>query len=227
MIYLLLLLSTTIFVEFPPVRETTESGILGDILSHSKKNKDYDNPVLKVHENAHFANNTVNSKFAKPGYYILNNKCILLDRELPVTVNEIARNVPHSLRTHPSYDWYLVKLPTINSGNNIYSSVIFDELVAYTHGCRYKVEMNDNTDPTDIDYMLAFSVYSVVALMSHDYDKSALEFVKYQLNEVNNVYKECDKLNRDDAEDYLHKFLSNKDCERIRSFMKQKLGFEF
>lgn len=223
-----LLISLMLFqIDFSTLREVEERGILGDVLSHCDETLYYENPLTLFHENCHRANSMVNKRFKKPGFYILNDKAMILDREIPLTLNQIASNVPQSLRNHHSYQWYLVKVPQMQPNNNRWPSVILDEWVAFSHTCEYKIETNNNDNEIEIEYMLAFSVYSIVALMSHEYDESLFNFVKYQLNKTKLIYEDCFKLKRTKADEYLRKFLSSKDTENIRIFMRDKLEFEF
>jgi hypothetical protein len=224
LLYVLVLLSA---VEFMPVRQVEETGMLGDILSHAHKTHVYDNPITHFHENVHAANSAVNKQFKKPALYLGNNRAFVFEKRLPVTVAEIARQIPESMRDHHSYKWYLVSLPQMNNFNNEFSDVILDEWVAFTLTTEYRTNMGIEKEQQEPEYMLAFTVYSVVLCMNIDPDESVKEFFKERLDKVKQVYKESRSLPHDKADRYLKKFLLADDCAHIRKYMEEELEFEF
>lgn len=214
-------------VNFPAIREVTEQGMLGDILSHSEKTLVYENPITHFHENVHSANAAVNKAFKKPAVYLGNDKAFVFDKKLSATVLQVANEVPKSLRDHQSYTWYMVTLPQMNRFNNEFSDVILDEWIAFTLTTEYRTNMGIEGQEQEPEYMLAFTVYSVLLCMQINPDESVKDFFKEQLDKVKRVYKESRSLPHDKADAYLKKFLLADDCAHIRKYMEEELEFEF
>jgi hypothetical protein len=224
LLYTLVLLTA---VDFMPVRQVEETGMLGDILSHSHKTSVYENPITHFHENVHAANAAVNKEFKRPAVYLGDNKAFVFKEKIPVTVLQIANEVPRSLRDHQSYTWYLVTLPKMNHFNNEFSDIILDEWIAFTLTTEYRTKLGVENDEQEPEYMLAFTVYSVLLCMNMNPDDTVIEFYKEQLDKVKQVYKESRSLPHTKADAYLKKFLLADDCAHIRKYMEEELEFEF
>jgi hypothetical protein len=213
--------------QFLVVRQVTETGLLGDVLSHSHRTLQYENPITHFHENCHAANSAVNKQFKRPGFYLLNNRCFVLDKEPSITVGQLADRIPQSLRDHHSYQWYLIQVPRMNANNDRFSSVIIDEWIAFKHSSHYRNEIQYEGQELEVEYMLAFTVYTVVMFMNIDHGPEVTEFLKEQIDEVKQIYLEARSLPHKKADDYLRKFLTAPDCAEIRRYMKEELELEF
>ncbi len=160
---------------WPPLRTVSGLGpVVGDIESHLLPGHPYREAdrIGWVHEGTHSIHSNLRARFSRPGFYVLNNRAILL-QEPATTLAAVARIVPPSLRGEV-YSLYLVSQ---QGYFNEQPSYIFDEWCAYTNGleARYRLGIRDRQETGR--YAVEFIAYAVCvpwATQLHDPQVRAL-----------------------------------------------------
>lgn len=143
------------WVIYSPIRDIKDNNpVLQDIRNHLPSTHQFasHDKVNYVHEGTHGINAQLRRKYHKPGFYCLNNKAYIFNRESPGTLNDVAVMIPQSLRGN-AYHLYLISQQ--KDWNN-QPSYLFDEFSAYINGSKSR-EKTDRTDT--IENMLQFIVY--------------------------------------------------------------------
>jgi len=218
-LYNLVLYSTLNTINYPPIRNATNfDPIINDIESHLPVNHPYrDNDrVTWVHEGSHGIASQLRNQFGKPGFYLLENRAIILDRELLTTIGEVAKLVPVSLRGEV-YQLYLVQSRRWWEHEPSY---IFDEFVAYTNGSEARRQLCISSRGETIRYMLEFIVYSTSVIRSDkNTNLQTRLFIMWQIERAIKIYKQSGM-----SSNYLIQLRISPDANEFRQYMREYFG---
>lgn len=200
------------WVTFMPVREVSETGVIGDARSHVTDNTyDDPDPITTVHESTHGANSLLRNRFGKPAFYVLNNKAVLID-EPTTTLADVANIVPPSLRGDV-YDLYLIRAQ--RDWNN-QPSYVFDEATAYCNGTVARQQLGIQERSETVRYSTEFCVYSTcVVWASGSKDNQTREFLRWSIERA---------LRFSWRPEYLDTLKNSSDAEGLRKFMRHYYG---
>jgi hypothetical protein len=183
------------WINFPPQKQTTLKGILGDIESHlpAKYGSQYSSPdhVTHAHETTHGINAHIRNQHQGGqrvnAFYCLKDRAIIL-HEPNVRLSIIASLVPAKLRSS-RYQLYLVQQQRYFEGESLY---LLDEWSSYLNGIEAGLESPPNSfgasDPAVAP--LEFTVFSLALIKGiHQYDPGYFDknpqfktFLRYQIN---------------------------------------------
>jgi len=192
--------------------------VVADIESHLPTNHPYrDNDrITWVHEGTHGINSILRNTFGRPGFYVLENKAILLNTEPQTTIGEVARMVPVSLRG----DVYRLYMVDMRRYWEHQPSYIFDEFVAYTNGADARNQLRIHDRAETVKYMLEFCVYSACVPRSvKEGDEQLRLFLMFQA-------ERAIKISNDSGikSEYLIKLCNEPDANELRIFMRKYFG---
>ncbi len=186
-------------------------GIVADIESQLWVGHPYadDDKVSHVHEGTHGINSRIRRLHRRPGFYLLNGKALLLDKEPEGTLAGVAKAVPPSVRGSV-YNLYLVEM---RGDWNEQPSFLMDELTCYTNGAIARKELGIKNRKETIQYAAELIVYtSCIAYASGDNDIQLKETLRYLI----------ERANRLGAREYLN--LSDPDCDEYIQFLRRYFG---
>jgi len=149
------------WIKIEPLRSATK-GFLGDIISHCPTPGVYaDSDIITTgHETLHCVNARIrNTHQGYNGYYFLENYAFIL-KSPPLTLSEIATNVPQDWRG-PIYSLYLVEQQSHWNDTPLY---IVDEFSAYLAGTTVGLEVG-NQDRTQQSFKSAIEMYAYCRVM--------------------------------------------------------------
>ncbi len=210
------------FTNYPPIRNVGDlNGIVADIESHLPAGHPYrDSDLITwVHEGTHGINAQLRNEFRRPGFYILNNRAVLLNKELNTTLAQVAQLVPVSLRGDV-YNLYLIQ--SRRWWNNE-PSYIFDEFVAYTNGaeCRRQLQIPDRKET--VTYAIEMCVYSTcVPYAARSKDTQVRSFLIWQIKRAMNLYHASGM-----RSPYLDRLRRSTDATELRIYMRDYFGLKF
>jgi hypothetical protein len=170
-------------VNCPAVRSLPGTDILTDIRNHLPESHVFasKDKVNYVHEGTHGVNALLRKKHGKPGFYCLNNKAFVFDKELPGTLDEVSKRIPEPLRGSV-YTLYLIK----QQGDwNNHPSYLFDEFTAYLNGSLAREQLGISERSESLEHALELMVYSSYTINSND----SKIFWKYQAKRTMDLYK--------------------------------------
>ncbi len=179
---------------YSPVRSVRDFGpILTDTEAHLPQGHPYANAsdvVNWVHESIHGINSDLRQKYRCAGFYCLDNRAVLLNNP-PITLTDVAREVPASLRGF-CYNLYFIQQ---RADWNEVPTYVFDEAVAYTGGAEARVKRNIPDRNDTVQFCLEFVPYSIcVAKAAHDAglpeDPQVTAFIRWQTERCIRLGKE-------------------------------------
>jgi hypothetical protein len=174
--------------------------VLGDLESHISKDHKYgnENKITWAHQVSHGINaqirNKVYTKEAFNGFYLLQDRSILL-REPPITIREIANEIPECLRG-PSYKLYFIDQSDKWNDKPLY---LIDEWVAFTNGSEVGKELNYEGWYFELLQAHNFNVYCMYMAMIVNRDVSNYresnfkKFIKWNIERVFMVSSPSDR----------------------------------
>jgi hypothetical protein len=216
--------------DYPPVQsglnEKELGAVLLDIESHCPNpyivggrvlNYRDSNKVTWAHETTHGVNAWCRLKHnGWNAYYCLNNKVAFV-KEQPVTIDQIAYNVPPSMRRH-IFKSYL--LGTQRDQWNSRSTYLLDEWSAYTNGVEVALELNHETGAGECKYMLEFTAIALTyATYFRDPDPQLTNYIGWNTNRCIELYRRArnnPKMNPKDLDETWNAFVKNDDCKFIQ-----------
>ena len=210
------------FTNYPSIRDVGNlNGIIADIESHLPAGHPYrDSDLITwVHEGTHGINSRLRNEFRCPGFYVLDNRAVLLNREPNTTLTQVARLIPVSLRG----DVYQLYLIDSRRWWNNEPSYIFDEFIAYTNGAEARRQLCIRDRQETVRYMVEFVVYStgVVYASKGRNDQSRL-FLMWQIKRAMKIYHASGIKST-----YLDRLRRSADATELRVYMRDYFGLEF
>lgn len=115
-------------VLYPGAKDSYTS-ILDDLKAHTNDVFASADIVTKVHETLHGVNSDIRNKYHSPGFYVLQDKALLLD-EPACKLSDVARAVPIGERG-PNFSLYLIRMQNYWENQPTY---VLDEWSAYRAG---------------------------------------------------------------------------------------------
>lgn len=208
------------WVQYPPLRNVGNLGpVVSDVESHLPAGHPYrDNDrITWSHEGTHGIAGQLRNKFRQPGFYLLDNRAVLL-REPATTLSAVAATVPASLRG-PVYRLYLIGGQQYWQGEPSY---VFDEWVAYANGAQARRRLGIRDRAETVDYMLEFVPYAIcVAKASRSADPQTRAFIAWHIERC------LAEANGTGRRDTLDRFRTAPDAEALRQFTRVYLGTEW
>ena len=116
-------------IEYPGAKTAPYKTVLDDIAAHSNNIFNSGDVVTKVHETLHGINSDIRNKYHCPGFYILQDKAILVD-EPACKLSDVAKEIRPAERG-PNYQLYLIQQQKDWNGQPTY---VLDEWSAYRAG---------------------------------------------------------------------------------------------
>ncbi len=210
------------FTNYPSIRNVGNlNGIVADIESHLQAGHPYQDSdlITWVHEGTHGINADLRNKFRRPGFYVLNNRAILLKEEPRTTLTRVSRLVPVSLRGGV-YNLYLIESRQWWENEPSY---VWDEFVAYTNGADARRQLHIRGRQETIRYMLEFIVYSsCVTKSAKSSDKQIRSFLMWQVERSMKLYHASGVKSA-----YLDRLRKSADATELRVYMRDYFGLEF
>jgi len=211
--YLFVLYLSLIFTPAPPLREVRDLGpVLTDVESHLNPGHPYRDadPLTWTHEGLHGVNSLLRNKHGCPAFYVLENRCVLL-QEPKTTLSKVAAAVPVSLRGRV-YRLYLIEQQRYWQNEPSYC---FDELTAYAASAE-AAKQRKVYDRGATDFALELTVYSTcVPMVSKSNDPRMKAFLRLEIERVVNLSKHSD---------YLDQLRAEPDAKALRAFMVRYYG---
>jgi hypothetical protein len=224
------------FIKYPAVKQVSNLGkYLSDIESHvdysklPRANYRSNDQVTWAHESTHAINSVIRNKYGNNtnAIYLLYNDAIVL-REPPVTLSDVAKIIPLSLRGM-SYNLYLKSQTRYWNGQPLY---ILDELSAYTNGTLVGMELNLNRSESTLQ-TFEFVVYAIcLAATVENYNRQASiryddtelkKFIKLYIERTMVMYKQLNNhpsMNSDALTSYLNVLKTSNDTKQLREFIR-------
>lgn len=209
----------------------SSSSFFADVINHVKgrpfSGGDRD---TQAHETTHGINSEIRNSFRKTGFYVGNNRVILMD-EPKMKLSQIADFVPDKLRAE-RFNLYL-KQQQIHWENS--PSYVMDEAVAYLNGSRVSVEeaSQSNSGRTNSVFScVEFSVYSLsFAMAVKKYDPQYFEtntqfkqFIIWYVKNALQLYKKGQAYPQFRWNDSYYEELKNGELGRVyREFLEKDL----
>jgi len=131
--------------------------------------------ITWAHETTHGLNSNIRNYYRKPGFYVLDGKCVILN-EPRCRLSDVAVLVPPKLRNH-IYNTYLIQAQRDWEPNPSY---ILDEWVAYCNGAQARYELNLKSGVSEVTFMTQFNVFAIYLCMAAN-DPELDTFVKWNL----------------------------------------------
>ncbi len=210
------------FTNYLPIRNVGNlNGIIADIESHLPVGHPYrdSDKITWVHEGTHGINSRLRNEFGRPGFYVLNNKAVLLKGEPRTTLTRVARLVPVSLRG----DVYYLYLVEQRRWWDNQPSYIFDEWTAYINGTYARHWLHIQSRTETVNYMLEFVVYSTCVPWSAKSDDPQLRnFIMWQIKRSMKLYRAAGIKST-----YLDRLRKSADATELRVYMRDYFGLEF
>ena len=185
-------------VPYPPRYETKETGLLGDILSHTPDAQQYydKDKATWGHEATHRANAQANMDF--PGFanfYVCENAVVQVVKP-PITLQTLAKAIPQSRR----YDNYQLYLINAQRWYNNVPTYVIDEWSAYTNGTFIALyDMKDSRRAAEsFDRVLEMFGYMIILEQESkklpSYDNSSMSsLMVWAWTRVNYLYDDAQK----------------------------------
>lgn len=107
----------------------TYTNVIDDVKAHTDNVFASADVVTKVHETIHQINSEIRNKFHCPGFYILQDKALLVE-EPEIKLSDVAKEIRPAERG-PNYELYLIKMQQYWEDQPTY---VFDEWSAYRAG---------------------------------------------------------------------------------------------
>ena len=178
-----------VWTPWPPLRAAPGLGpVVSDIESHLWDGNPYQDRdrINWVHEGTHGINSQLRETYRMPGFYVLNNRAVLI-REPDTTLATVAALVPPRLRG-PVYATYLLRVQGYGFDQPSY---VFDEWVAYTNGlearCRLGIKDREETGR----FAAEFIPYAIcVPWAANSKDPQLNAFLRWQIERVIALYRE-------------------------------------
>lgn len=207
--------------------------VLADIESHIHTNHRYrypNNLLTWTHETTHGINanirDTHKDAYKVNGFYVLKDRALVI-YEPRLTIRDVSREVPHSLRG-PGYDLYLIQQ---QGGWNDRPLYLFDEWIAYTNGSECGKELNHTGWWFELLQSVNFSVYcTCVVKLEGGKDPLLKDFTKWNIERVISLCgKEVngegsDKNPTGAAWEYIRKVRTSEDSEEFRKSSRSLFG---
>ncbi len=210
------------FTNYPSIRNVGNlHPIIADIESHLPAGHPYrDSDLITwVHEGTHGINSQLRNEFRRPGFYVLRNRAVLLNKEPNTTLTQVARIVPVSLRG----DVYQLYLIDSQRWWNNEPSYVFDEFVAYTNGAEARMSLRIQARQETVRYMLELSVYSTcVSRAAKSKDSQIRAFLMWQIERAMKIYHALGI-----KSPYLGRLRRSADATELRIYMRDYFGLEF
>ncbi len=210
------------FINYPPIRSGSDLGpVVTDIEGHLLSGHPYRDAdkITWVHEGTHGINNRLRNEFMRPGFYVLENRAILLKEELRTTLTRVSRLVPVSLRGDV-YNLYFIEMSQWWENQPSY---IFDEWVAYTNGAEARQKNAVNSRKGTVRYMIEFCIYSTcVAQSPKSTDPQVRAFIMWQIKRSMILLRKSRIKSA-----YLNRLRRSADATELHVYMRDYFGLEF
>ena len=214
--------ATPNITNYPPIRSVTNfDSVINDIESHLPANHPYwdRDPITFTHEGTHGINSQLRNLFGKPGFYLLDNRAVVLNREPLTTLTLVSRLVPVSLRGDV-YNLYLIQSRRWWENQPSY---LFDEWTAYTNGAEARRQLAIHERAETVRYMLEFCVYSTcVPWAAKSDDPQVRSFLMWQIERSLRISKASGISSR-----YLILLRVSTDATELRLYMRDYFGFHW
>lgn len=196
---------TVKFTDWPT--STTFTNSLQDIEAHpTRSHQTFGDKVTQGHESTHDINSLISETYGQPGFYVLNNKAILIPPLKPIALSQIV--VPSSLHGFAYHYFSFYNKPF----------GIFDEWAAYCNGSQVALDLNLDAHGEN-KFVSELAVYCFCILKQiQPTDMQTCLFVKYQLDRTLRLRHEPDSFNilRDSP-----------DADGLRIFIRSYLGKDY
>ncbi len=207
---------------YPPIRNVGNlDPTVADIESHLPAGHPYRDAdkITWVHEGTHGINAQLRNEFHCPGFYILDNRAVLLKEEPRTTLTQVAKRVPVSLRGDV-YNLYLLQSRQWWENEPSY---VFDEFVAYTNGADARRLLAIHIRQETVRYMVEFCVYSTcVPWSAKSNDPQVRAFIMWQIERSMKVHKASGIKSQ-----YLDRLRNSSDATELRVYMRDYFGPHF
>lgn len=158
-------------------------------------------------------------------FYVLNDQYVVI-QEPNTTIQEVAKNIPKSLRGGV-YQLYLVQQAQSWNDTPLY---VFDEWVAYTNGSEVRLDLKIKERSESVLFMLEFNVYALcVAMTSKTNDEQLLNYLQWNIERAMNIYQKSKQElgNSEDHDKYLNQMRNNADAQSLREYTRETFGSDW